>query len=173
MSKKARRNKKSRRNRWILASVVVIFIVLVSVLAYIRSPHENSRPPLKDSSTYFAISDLWGLYRAGASNATSQNPGAAILIYQFEFTFTPVGGNATNVRIFGSGFLDPLNNNWEGTTIANGTSTDSGTMTPQWPLRSIRQSDGTYTLTIRIAAEEADGNIILHFTPEDNLFPGA
>jgi hypothetical protein len=170
--------KKSKRNRRILiyaASAVAIF-VLIAALAYVSSQHQQTQQK-QDSSTYFTISDLAGLCRATASNATDQNPGASVLITQFDFTFTPVGGDATNVRIFVPQ-VDPTTTSFEGKTILNGTSTDAsansgqGAIMPSYPLASYRQSDGTYTLKIRIAAEEADGSVTLNFTADENLFLG-
>lgn len=161
----ARKRNRSRRNRWILISAVAILVVLISVLAYISSQY---RQPLQDSSKYFAISGLAGLYRLQGSNNLTK------LITQFDFSFTPVGGDATDVRII-IDQVDTTLTSWEGTTIRNGTSTlasantGQGDILPAHALPSTRQSDGTYTLTIRILADEAEGNVILHFSP-DSLF---
>jgi hypothetical protein len=168
MLNKAKRSKRNRRILVSIVSVIAILIVLIAAIVYVSSQHQQK----PDSNAYFAISDLAGICRVTTSNATAQNFGAAVLITQFAFNFTPVGGDATNVRIFAKGLLNPLENNWEGQTIPNGTSTFSGEMLPPYPIPSTRQSDGTYTLTIRIAAEEADGNITLHFTAGENLYPG-
>jgi hypothetical protein len=176
MSDKARRQGTSKRNRRRIISAVAIFIVLISVLAIIGSL--NQKPPvhnsdgLKDSSTYFTISDLAGLYER-RGNISDQSP-PMVLIKQFAFNFTPVGGDANDVRIFVPGFADPLKTDWEGILIPNGTSIHTGDIQPAYAIPSYRESDGTYTLTIRIAAKEADGNLMLNFTttgPEQNLVP--
>jgi hypothetical protein len=170
MSSKARRSDKSKRNRRILISAIAIFIILTSVLAYISSLRPQPvKPvqPIEDSSVYFMISDLAGTYTTNWSNATDQNPGPMILIKLFGFTFTPVNGSATDVRMFMGGMEDPTQHNWEGTTIPNGTATPTGDIQPQFALPSYRQSDGTYTIVIRIVAREADGNVTLRFTTED------
>jgi heme/copper-type cytochrome/quinol oxidase subunit 2 len=169
MLNKAKRSKRNRRII-VVVSAVAIFLLLIAAIVYVLQHQQATQQ--HDSSTYFTISDLAGLCRATTSNTTAQNLGVTVMITQFAFNFTPVGGDATNVRIFASGNLDPLENNWEGETIRNGTSTFSGEMLPAYTIPSYRQSDGTYTLTIRIAAEEADGSVRLNFTAGENLFLG-
>jgi hypothetical protein len=171
MSDKTRRDYRSKRNRRILISAVAIFLVLISVLAYAASlrPQVNQNQQTEASSKYFAISDLAGTYTtSGGTPHNSTNPGPMVLINYFGFNFTPVGGDANDVRIFVEGFDNP--HSWEGERIPNGTSTYSGDIRPSFALPSQRQSDGTYTLKIRIAAREADGNVILNFTALVNLF---
>jgi heme/copper-type cytochrome/quinol oxidase subunit 2 len=171
MLNKAKKSKRNRRIIVLVVSAVAIFLLLIAAIVYVLQ-HQQPTQQKPDSSTYFTISDLAALCRATTSNTTAQNLGASVRITQFAFNFTPVGGDATNVRIFASGNLDPLENNWEGETIPNGTSTFSGEMQPPYTIPSNRQSDGTYTLTIRIAAEEADGSVTLNFTAGENLFLG-
>ena len=93
-----------------------------------------------------------------------------MLINDFAFNFTPIKGPAGDVRIFASGEFDTSNADWEGTVIPQGTSTYSGELMPASYIPSYRQSDGTYTMQVRIAAGEADGYITLNFTAGTNLF---
>lgn len=175
MAKKTPSKARPKRKRWVAVSLAgIALIVALSVDSYYY--YSNRKPPqLKDSSQYFAISNLAGLYRATQSNASDQNPGRMILITQFDFNFTPIGGDATDVRIF-INQVDPATTSWEGITIPNGTSTlasahtDLGVIMPLNSLPSYRQGDGTYTLKIRIVCEEADGYVTLRFTPGDNIF---
>jgi len=177
MSDRPRRTDKSRRNRRILISAIAIFLVLISILAYVSSLHQpveqNGGPTAKQaSSKYFVISDLAGTYVPPSSNpnATEDNPGSAVRINFFSFNFTPVRGDANDVRIFVEGMDDPTQHRWEGTRILNGTSTYSGEIQPTFSLLSQRQGNGNYTLTIRIAAKEADGDVVLSFAAGKNLF---
>lgn len=167
MSNKPKKNVASKRNKRILVSAVAIFLVLISILAYISSTHQ-AQPPVKqkvDSSTYFAISDLAGLFETRNQNQTT--PGASALINQLGFSFTPIGGNATDVIIFMAGNSDPLNTDWEGITITNGTATPTGELTLPHSIPCARNSDGTYPLKVRIQCQEANGWVTLNFTADD------
>jgi hypothetical protein len=177
MSDKPNARAKSRRNRRILIAAVAIFLVLISILAYISSLHQpaksNGNPvAVRPSSTYFRISDVAGTYRSTSTNVTNDNPPTGVRINLFSFTFTPVKGDATNVRIFVAGMDDPQQHSYEGTTIPNGTATNVGDITPPYSLLAQRQSDGNYTLSVRITAKEADGNVVLRFQLGKTLYPG-
>jgi len=93
-----------------------------------------------------------------------------VLIYDVAFYFTPVGGPARDVRIFAAGDYDPEGAaDWEGIVIPNGTTTFSTEIVPPYPIPSTLQSNGTYTMQIRIAAAQADGYITLNFKAGVNL----
>lgn len=97
------------------------------------------------------------------------NPPSVVHISMFAFNFTPVGGDATNVRIFfPTGMQSPYT--WEGKVIPRGTSTYTEEIQPPYAMTSARQKDGTYALKLRIVAEEADGYVTLNFTAGENLF---
>lgn len=174
MTNKPKRSDGPRRNRRLLISAVAIFLVIISVLAYVSSLHQpaNTAPPpgKRASSSYFVISDVAGTYLSHGKNSTDPNPGPSVRISTFGFQFTPIGGPATDVAIFAPGMTDTTQHWWAGITIPNGTSTYSGDIQPPNSLLSQRQDDGTYTLTIRINSLEADGNIVLTFTAGKNLF---
>lgn len=174
MSNKATKNARTRRNRRILIAAVAIFLVLISILAYIGSLHQTGSPthvqPVADSSVYFAISDLAGTYQVSTGQTVNDsNPPSVVHISMFAFNFTPVGGDATNVRIFfPTGMQSPYT--WEGKVIPRGTSTYTEEIQPPYAMTSARQKDGTYALKLRIVAEEADGYVTLNFTAGENLF---
>jgi hypothetical protein len=170
MSTKA--HKKSRRNRRIMVLAAAIFLLLTSLIAYISWLHRPpaSKAPLQASSDYFSISDLGALcYTVGTTPFNETYFGGRVLIYDVAFNFTPVMGPAGDVRIFMSGDFDTAKADWEGTVIPNGTSTYSGDLMPSSPIPSDRQTDGQYTMQVRIAADQADGYITLNFTAGVNL----
>ena len=167
---------RSRRNKRILVSVVVIFLVAISILAYIGALNQivkpNPTPQLAESSKYFAISDLAGTSTTNFNISGTQPPPKSVLVNDFAFNFTPVGGDAHDVIIFAEGLTDALQHDWEGLLIHNGTSTYSGEFQPKFAIPCSRQSDGTYTLKVRIQAREADGDVTLNFTLGESLFTG-
>jgi hypothetical protein len=171
MSIKAR--KKSKRNRRIMVSAAAIFLLLISIVAYISWLHRApaSKVPLQESSDYFSISNLGAIcYTVGSNPAyNSTYYGPMVLIYDVAFNFTPVNGPAGDVRIFMSGNFNTEQADWEGTVIPQGTSTYSGELMPSAYIPSYRQSDGNYTMQVRIAADQADGEITLNFTAGINL----
>jgi hypothetical protein len=158
MTKKAVRRVRSRRRKWPYVSVIVIAAVLIAVLAYIDS---QPKPP-KDSSRYFIISDLAGVYRPLAGGNTT------ILITDFAFNFTPVGGDAHNLVIFTTGMSDPTEHAFQ--YVPNGTSTFSGEILPQFGIQS-RLTVGQYPINITINCDEAVGDVTLIFIPGKNLHP--
>jgi hypothetical protein len=162
---------RSKRNKRVLVSAVVIFLVAISILAYIGALNQTVKPTptvqLAESSKYFAISDLAGTCTASGSNKSAP---VSVLVNFFAFNFTPVGGDANDVRIFTEGMSDPLEHDWEGLLIRNGTSTYSGDFQLKFQIPCYRQSDGTYTLTVTILAREAEGDVTLNFTLGENLF---
>lgn len=164
---------RSKRNKRILVSAVVIFLVAISILAYIGALNQlvkpSPTPQLAESSKYFGISDLAGT-STSSFNVSAQPPPKSVLVNDFAFNFTPVGGDAHDVVIFAEGLTDALQHDWEGLLIRNGTSTYSGEFQPKFAIPCSRQSDGTYTLKVRIQAREADGDVTLNFTLGENLF---
>lgn len=145
MSNKARSHVRSRRNRRILISAIAIFLVLISVLAYIGSLHQQAIPK-KDSSKYFVFSDFGAIGRPRGNNS--------IFINQFWFNFTPVGGDAHYVVIFTEGNTDPTQHAFD--EIPNGTSTYSGEINSNYGIVSSK-TEGGYAVKIRIRCTEADG----------------
>jgi hypothetical protein len=176
MSNKAKR---ARKNKRVLVFAAAVFLVLIAALAYIGStnqPSSTQKPEIQAASTYFVISDAAGVYTTTSDNATPEDPGPGIRITQFAFTFTPVGGDAKDVRILVAGLADPTGaGNFEGENILNGTSTFSGEINPEFGIPSTRQSDGTYPLKIAMLANDAHGNelvegdITLNFTASNNI----
>jgi hypothetical protein len=172
------RQKTSRRNRWILISTAAVLIILIPTLAYISNKNQQggANQPTIDSSTYFTISNMAGIYEVRSTKDLKTPPGDMVLIKEFGFNFTPVGGNAHDVIIFVQGNTNPPLD-MEGKTILNGTSTwAGGTGGTEIALTSsvtcYRQSDGTYPLPVRIRAREDNGRIIdgwiaLNFTVDD------
>jgi hypothetical protein len=168
--------------KWVLISIAVIVLIALSLDSYYYYSNYKPLPPppLKESSGYFAISALGGLYSTQhAIGINITKTGAMLLVAQFDFTFTPIGGPASNLRIL-INQVDPINTDWEGITIPNGTATDAaahtneGTITPNAALPVYRQTDGTFPLTIKMICDQATGNVILNFTatgPNQNLFP--
>jgi hypothetical protein len=163
--------KKSKRNRQIIVCAAAIVLLLTSLLAYISwLHHPASKAPLQASSDYFGISDLGALcYTVGTTPYNETYFGSMVLIYDLAFNFTPIMGPAGDVRIFMSGDFDTAKADWEGTVIPNGTSTYSGDLMPNSPIPSFRQTGGQYTMPVRIAADQADGDITLNFTAGVNL----
>jgi len=126
---------------------------------------------LKNSSNYFSISNLGALcYTVGNNSAYNQTYyGSIVLICEDAFNFTPINGTATDVRIFVTGEVSSPVGDWMGIAIPNGTSTFSGELMSNPPIPSYRQSDGTYTMQVRITCDEADGYITLNFMAGVNL----
>jgi len=115
------------------------------------------------SSTYFAITNLTGTYLT-AENAYngSGSPPAWVLLNGLTFNWTPVGGDASNTRIFIAGMTDP-GQTWWINTIKNGTTTSTGMINLQSPVLIQKQADGTYQFPITMMADQANGTIILNF----------
>ncbi|MGD0160477.1 MAG: hypothetical protein ABSB89_09295 [Candidatus Bathyarchaeia archaeon] len=172
MTDKSSRRKASKKNKWLLVSAIVIFLVLISALAaYSYINQMDKKPVIYPSSTYFAISDLAGTFQTtGIAYNGTGTPPASVLVNELAFNFTPVGGDADNVRIFMPGMTDP-EQTWWITPIKNGTSTYSGEIQLGSPVEVQREADGTYNFPIRIAADEANGTVILNFDPNANT-PG-
>jgi hypothetical protein len=170
------------RKKWVLISISVIALVALSLDSYYYYSNYKPPPPppLKESSKYFAISGLGGFYSTQhAIGINLTKTGAMLLIAQFDFIFTPIGGPASNLRIV-INQVDPVDTDWEGITIPNGTATDAaaqtgeGAITPSAALPVYRQSDGTFPLMIKMICDQATGNVILNFTatgPNRNLVP--
>lgn len=150
MASKARRHGRSKRNRWMLVSAVAIFLVLISVLAYIGSLHQPRPVPIpqKDSSKYFTFSEL------GAYGHPSGTNNITIVIKQLWFNFTPVEGDAHYVVIFTEGNSDPTQNTFD--EISNGTSTYSGDIGSYFGIPASKTAGG-YAVKVRIRCTEADG----------------
>jgi hypothetical protein len=157
MTKKAVRHARSRRRKWPYVFAIVVAAVLISVLMYTNS---YPKPP-KDSSKYFVISDLAGIYRPLAGGNIT------IAITDFAFNFTAVGGDAHNLVIFTAGMSDPLEHTFQ--YVPNGTSTFSGEILPQFGIQS-RLTAGQYPMNITINCDEAMGDITLIFIPGENLY---
>jgi hypothetical protein len=158
--------KNAKRNRRILIAAFAIFLVLAAFLAYVsyeNQPHKQPAP-LQPSSTYFAISGQGAEYNpigsANASNARS------VLITTVGFYFTPIGGPADNLRMFLPGFTDPTTTSWNNTIPQNAT-VFSGEIMPPDPIPIIKQSDGNFTLTITMLCNEANGTVVIQFTPDE------
>lgn len=116
-----------------------------------------------DSSTYFAISDLVGTYLTnGTAYNGSGSPPVSVLINSLAFNWTPVGGDASNVRVFMQGLTYPEQTWWPNLT-KNGTSTYTGTINLGSPVLIQRQADETYNFPITMKADQANGTITLHF----------
>lgn len=164
MTDKTSRRTRSKKNKWLLISAIVIFLVLISALAaYSYINQIDKKPVIHDSSTYFAISDLAGTFQTTGTiyNGTGTPP-TSVLINELAFNWTPVGGDANDVRIFMSGDTNPTQTWWANLTKV-GTSVYSGEIPLGSPVRIQRQADDTYDFPIRIAADEANGTVILHF----------
>lgn len=177
MSNAAKRHGTPRKNRRILVSAVAVFLVLISVLAYVSSLHQpstnNNTVTKAPSSTYFAISNLGGIYEV-RSFAEAVTPGPTIKLKEFIFNFTPVGGDAHDVIIFTQGGnFDPTagGTDWEGKTFKNGTSIYTGEVQlPDAVGVPYDKATGTWIWKVRIESREADGWVQLNFT-EDVLSP--
>ena len=116
-----------------------------------------------DSSTYFAISDLAGTYLTiGTAYNGSGSPPVSVLFNNLAFNWTPVGGDASNVRIFILGITYPEQTWWPNLT-KNGTSTYTGTIELGSPVLIEKQDNGTYTFPILVDADQANGTITLNF----------
>ena len=159
MANKTRRYYRAKRNRRILVSAVAIFIVVISVLAYVNSLH---RQPVaqKDSSKYFTFSEF------GAEGSQMGPTNLTIRILNLWFNFTPVGGDAHFVVIFTEGMTDSTQHTWD--DIPNGTSTYSGEIMSGKGMVVVK-ADGGYAVKVRIRCTEADGwtTIII---PDDLVF---
>jgi len=170
----------SKRNRRILIAAVAIFLVAMSILAYIGSLHQTAQPiQIKDANTYFAFSDIGGQYEVDNRSWVMGDPiPSLVFLTTFDFTFTPIEGEVSNVRIFMQGDADPTNTWWTN-TIRNGTSTDaghgSGIMLP-YAIPVMRVSSGphvgTYPFNVTILSNQADGNITFYLTSNELFFEG-
>lgn len=158
--------KNSKRNRRILIAAFAMFLVLAAFLAYIsyeNQPHKQS-VPLQPSSTYFAISGQAAEYDSiGSANASNAR---SVLVTTVGFYCTPIGGPADDLRMFFPGFTDPTSTSWNNTIPQNAT-VFSGEVMPPDPIPIYKQSDGNFTLTITMLCNEANGTVVLQFTPND------
>lgn len=116
----------------------------------------------QESSKYFAFSLFGGgvvrdSTAFGGSNTT-------IKIIELVFTFTPVGGDASEVTIFSEGSIAPTDYFW--LNIPNGTSTIVD-IQYEHGITSRKQANG-YPVTFRLFSHEANGDITL-VIPEDDV----
>jgi len=140
--------KRKRRNIKMFIAAAAIFVVLVSILAYVSSQHAASR---EDSSQYFILSDPGAM-------GTSKNNGNMLIIKQFWFNITAVGGDAHEVTIFTDGMTDPTAYTFD--EIKNGTSVYSGEISSSNGIPAYR-TQGGYPVKVRIFCTEANGWITL------------
>jgi len=115
----------------------------------------------QESSKYFAFSEFGAIRDAasfGGSNTT-------IKIIELVFTFTPVGGDASEVTVFSEGSIEPTDYFWE--NIPNGTLTYVDIQYAHG-ITSRKQANG-YPVTFRLFSHEADGDITL-VIPEEDVF---
>jgi len=171
MTDKTGRRNRSKRNKWLLISAIAIFLVLISALAAYSYINQTDKPiVVYAANTYFAISDLAGTYQTtGTTYNGTGTPPLQVLLTSLDFTFTPVGGDATDTRIFMQGMTEP-ETTWWANTIKNGTSIDaaSGSNSTDIELGSgvpvYRQADGTYTFPILMQADNVNGQIDVNGT---------
>jgi cell division protein FtsB len=116
------------------------------------------------SSTYFAITNLTGTYLTAENVYNgSGSPPASVLLNSLAFDWTPVRGDASDVRIFIAGMTNP-EQIWWVNPIKNGTSTYAGPINLESPVIIQKNStDGTYDFPILMEADQANGTIILQF----------
>jgi hypothetical protein len=172
MSNKGKRQSISRKNRRILVVAVAVFLVLISVLAYMSTLHyfgngNNDNTATPDANKYFAISNLGGIYEVHTTS--NMTPGSMVLLKQLAFSFTPVGGDAPDVRITLQGIADPAKTDWEGQTFVNGTSVNTGDILLRNSIPLYKDPDtGTYPLDVtfhwKFHSKDVAGNVELNFT---------
>jgi hypothetical protein len=138
-----KRRRKSRKALLIIPVAVMGLAIFLLVLG----ANQGTQPEKKNSSEYFAISDV-----AAMGRGTNES----VLITKLGFDFTPIGGDATEVTLFLEGNTDPEEFFWS--RINNGTSQFSGEINPPFPIMCERLPAG-WVVQVRIFSHEADGYV--------------
>jgi hypothetical protein len=144
-----------------------VLLVLIALIVYVGSQHQPRQQivPIQPASTYFTISDPAAVFKSVGSN-TNASILRSVLLTTIGFSFTPIGGPATDLTIFMQGMSDPTQTAWNN-TIPKGETILLDNINLPNPITSIRQSDGTFAFNVTFNCAEATGVIVIHFKSDE------